>query len=303
MKILITGATGLIGSAFMRHYPEHDYVVWTRNRQRATKSLGAGRIYVESVDELSRLAPVDAVINLAGAPIVGRRWSARRKKELTHSRWQTTKALVDWINSHDQPPKVFLSGSAIGFYGDAGLSVVNEDSQVAAKDFAHHLCAEWEKIALQAAQTTRVACLRTGIVLSEQGGALKQMLPAFRLGLGGPMGQGDQFMSWIHIRDMLAAMSFLLQADDCAGPFNMTAPNPVTNYDFSHELAAVFGKRARLKVPEWGLRLALGEAADLLLFSQNVVPERLHQAGFRFVFPVLEDALSDLLEQTDSLLP
>jgi uncharacterized protein (TIGR01777 family) len=296
MKILISGGTGLIGSAFIRRYPEHDYIVWTRDRAHATTVLGDDLRCIESLDQLAADTPLDAIINLAGAPIMAGRWSARRKRLLRESRWQTTQQLVDWMSRSTQTNRVFLSGSAVGYYGNSGMHAVTEATPVEATDFAHLLCAGWERVARMVAPTVRVVLLRTGIVLAPGGGALQRMLPAFRMGLGGRLGSGHQFMSWIHLQDMLAALQFLLARESCSGPFNLVAPNPVSNAVFAQSLASVLGGRARLPVPAPVLKWLLGEASQLLLFSQKVLPERLLQAGFQFGFPSLDGALRDLLK-------
>lgn len=295
MNILLTGGTGLIGSALVkRWHNQHQLWVLSRDSQKAEKRLGNN---VKVISELSAVDfnQLDAVINLAGEPIADKRWTEQQKQRLCDSRWQLTEQLVQAINAADTPPTVLISGSAIGIYGRQDASLINEDFSHYHNEFTHVLCQRWEQIALQAqSDKTRVCLLRTGIVLSANGGALAKMLPAFKLGLGGRIGSGEQYMSWIHLSDMLRLIEFLLLHPTLTGPFNATAPTPVTNTEFSQTLAKVLNRPAILPMPAFVLKLLLGEMADLLLTGQRVLPANLVKAGFEFQFVTLGPALRDL---------
>ncbi|RVT45348.1 TIGR01777 family protein [Rheinheimera sediminis] len=295
MNILITGATGLIGRALIELWQgQHQLFILSRSAEKARESLGIDADYQQSLDDLD-FNQLDAVVNLAGEPIADKRWSESQKQKICQSRWQLTEALAEKIQRSTTPPKVLISGSAIGFYGRQGHEPVTEDHHSFYPEFSHDICARWENLAQRAASPqTRVCLLRTGIVLSPSGGALAKMLPLFKLGLGGPIGDGKQFMSWIHLDDMVRLIDFLVQRDDLSGPFNATAPRAVDNKQFSQLLAERFGKKAPFRVPAFMLRLAFGEMADLLLFGQNVQPKRLLENGFKFNYAHLKEALNAL---------
>ena len=295
MRILITGGTGLIGRSLIRHWQQHDITVLTRSKQKAFDLLG------NSVNTVSTLAEIDindfdAVINLAGEPIAGKRWSAQQKQLLCDSRWQLTAALAESIKQATSPPKVFISGSAIGIYGAQQQQLISEDYTHFHDEFSHQLCQRWESLALDAGATSRVCVLRTGLVLSKSGGALAKMLPPFKLGLGGRIGNGEQYMSWVHIQDYCRLVDFLLEHPTLHGSFNATAPNPVTNHEFSQTLASVLHRPALLPMPAFMLKLLLGEMSELLLTGQRVIPTNLVKAGFRFNFSTLKPALQDVLQ-------
>ena len=296
MRILVTGGTGLIGSHLVPILNQHARVmVLTRNVSQAEMILTHHVHYVSKLDAFENLDQFDAVINLAGEPIVDQRWSEQRKRALEDSRWGVTQKLVDLINTGSSPPSVLISGSAIGYYGRQGEQEVDESFDKPFDEYSHQLCRKWEEIALQASSDkTRVCILRTGIVLSRKGGALEKMLPLFRLGLGGPIASGQQYMSWIHLDDMVNGILYLLTHQECDGIFNMTAPEPVTNREFSQTLAKQLHRPCFLTTPGFALRLMMGEMADLLLHGQRVVPTRLMEAGFEFGYPTLKGALSQL---------
>lgn len=293
MKILITGGTGLIGSQLVPFLaPQHTLVIITRNVAMAEKVLGHKVSLHSSLDHFDNLNEFDAVINLAGEPVLGKRWSKKQKKQIESSRWHTTQTLVDLIANSDSPPSIMISGSAIGYYGRQGSQPIDESFSDVNQEFSHSLCAKWEQIALSAqSQSTRVCVIRTGIVLSNTGGALGQMVTPFRLGLGGPIGSGKQFMSWIHIQDMLMAINFLLSNDKCQGAFNFTAPVPVQNREFAQTLANKMHRPAFFTTPAFVLRMLMGEMSELLTFGQNVVPAKLQQHGFSFSYETIEQAL------------
>lgn len=298
MKILITGATGFIGQALVsRLAADNQLVILSRSVTKA-KQMFASVPELEAIDTLSALTDlndIDAVINLAGEPIVGKRWSHTQKQRLCHSRWDITQALTDLIKASDTPPRVFISASAVGIYGVHHSEVLDEDGKVN-PDFAHKICAHWESLAMQAqSELTRVCIPRIGIVLGAQGGALAKMLPAFKLGLGGPIGRGDQGMSWIHLDDLLALLNFMLTDPNAQGAYNAVAPTPVSNKDFTKALGRALHRPAFLPAPEFALKLALGESAMLLTEGQYVVPAKAQAEGFNFQYPRLDDALAQIL--------
>ncbi|MFY8273305.1 TIGR01777 family oxidoreductase [Pseudoalteromonas sp. SSDWG2] len=294
MNIFITGATGLIGTELYKHLLNHHSVtVLTRNPTKAYLKLGHR---IEAVSDLEEVDfnNIDVVINLAGEPIVNKRWSKAQKIRLYNSRVTLTKDIAKRINAAQTKPKVMISGSAIGYYGrQAPETIINEEYERCYDEFSHTLCKDWEQAALEA--DTRVCLLRTGIVLSNCGGALQKMLPAFRFGLGGPIADGQQMMSWIHIDDMVQIIIHLMKEPTLRGPINATAPNPVNNEEFSKTLAQVLRRPAFFRMPEAVMRLLMGEMADLLLYGQSVYPKRMLSEGFRFRHPELKPALEQLL--------
>lgn len=304
MKILLTGASGLIGREIIKHavIEKHEVVGVSRDVSAAKKRLkkyygpqvAAKAEWTSNLDSFKDLNEFDAVINLAGEPIVNKRWTDEQKRLLENSRWLITKRLADLINASDIPPRVFISGSAVGYYGRQGDAAISEDYERIHDEFSHRLCKKWETLALSASAHSRVCLLRTGIVLSNKGGALDKMLLPFKFGLGGPIGDGSHYMPWIHLEDMARAVLFLIKTAGCQGAFNLTAPIPVTNKEFSKTLAGVISRPAFLPMPEKILQVLMGEMADLLITGQNAIPTKLSEAGFSFMYPQLKDALQDL---------
>lgn len=300
MQILITGATGFIGTTLLKSLSTHQLVLLTRDRAKAKQKLAHidhGNIrYIGELEELADLNEFDAVINLAGEPIADKRWTQKQKERICYSRWVTTEKLVALCNASSTPPNVFISGSAVGYYGDQKHTECDEDQVVDIDTFPHRVCAQWENIALGAqSQHTRVCLLRTGVVLAPHGGALKKMLLPYQLGLGGPIAQGEQFMAWIHMQDMVQAIMYLLEHPKAQGPFNLCAPHPVTNREFSKTLAQTLSRPHVLFTPKWLIRLLMGESADLLCDSTCAKPKRLTEIGFQFTYPRLKPALKQLL--------
>ncbi len=295
MRILMTGGTGLIGRRLCRELRDqgHALTVLSRRPETVAAKCGAGVQAMRSLEEWLPEQTFDAVINLAGEPIADAHWTAARKQALWDSRVTLTEALVRKISAAQHKPAVLLSGSAIGFYGNGEMPV--DESAQAGNDFAAQLCRVWEDVALAAQPLgVRVCLLRTGLVLAPQGGLLGRLWLPFKLGLGARLGDGRQWMSWVHLDDHVAMVLKLLQDESLSGPFNLTAPAPVTNADFTRALARAVHRPAWFVTPAFLLRLALGERARLLLEGQRVLPERMHQLGFQHRYPLLEDALRDV---------
>jgi uncharacterized protein (TIGR01777 family) len=299
MRILITGGTGLIGRHLCKALlaQGHLLTVLSRSPETVAVKCGAAVQAMASLEEWRADRTFDAVVNLAGEPIVDAYWSEKRKQVLRDSRIALTERLVQCIASVKQKPTVLLSGSAVGYYGDGGDSELDESSN-AGPDFAADLCRDWEEAALVAENHgVRVCMLRTGLVLSEDGGLLGRMLLPFKLGLGTRLGDGKQWMSWVHIDDYVQMVLSLLDDELSRGPFNMTAPQPVTNAEFTRTLAHTLHRPAIFAAPGRVLRLAMGERASLLLEGQRVLPTRLAAAGYQFKFPDLASALNDVLSR------
>lgn len=295
MDILITGGSGLIGKALCNKLKQdHQLTVLTRQPQRAKARLGHNVRLVESLSQWQDLNDFDAVINLAGEPIADKRWSPSQKERICQSRWQITQTLVDLIKASSNPPKVLISGSAIGIYGRQDAQPIDETFTHFHHEFSHEVCEQWEAIANQASEQTRVCTLRTGIVLSHEGGALQKMLPPFKMGLGGKMASGYQYMSWIHIDDMVAAIRWLLSQDSLHGPFNLTSPHPVTNREFTRHLAMALRRPVLFPMPSVVLKLLFGEMSEILIYGQNVLPSKLLDSGFKFHYPELKHALPEI---------
>lgn len=297
MHYLITGGTGLIGKSFIENLPKDtsQITVLTRNIKKAKKLLGPT---INCIDYLSivDIENSDIVLNLAGEPIADKRWSDNQKDKILESRWSITKNLVDMINQAKNPPSVFISGSAIGIYGRQNKRPIDESFTQYNEEFTHFVCSTWEHIALCAmTDKTRVAILRTGIVLAQKSGALAKMILPFKFGLGGKIGDGEQMMSWIHLEDMIASILHIQNNENLHGVINLTAPNPVSNDQFTRTLAATLNRPCKLSTPAWLLKLLFGEMADILLFGQNVVPTKLLDSGFSFKYSKVNKALTNLI--------
>lgn len=300
MDVAISGASGLIGSALRVALTEagHRPISLVRRAPAAGRDEIAWKPSEGTIDAAS-LEGIDAVVNLAGAGIGDRRWSEDYRRLLVDSRVDSTALLASTLANLERKPSVFLSGSAIGYYGAKGDAVQTEQSP-AATDFLAKLCVDWEAAAAPAVEAgIRTAYLRTGIVLSSEGGALPKLLPLFKLFVGGKFGSGDQYMSWISIDDQIGAMTHLLEHPELEGPFNLTAPEPVTNAEFTSTLGKILGRPSLVPVPTFGPRLVLGaDRADALLFdSIRVAPEALQKSGYTFQTPELDGALRSVLRR------
>lgn len=298
--ILITGGTGFLGRALVARLLDQQQAVTvlSRDAHKVAKLFGDQVTAVTRISALPDAGQFKAIINLAGAGIFDQRWTAMRKQILRSSRIQLTEQLVAWIATSKQRPELLISGSAIGYYGNQADTLLTEASSVKT-DFSQQLCADWEIAALQAESLgVRVCLIRTGLVLGLGGGVLQRMLLPFRLGLGGRLGNGQQWMAWIHINDWLAIVLAMLAQVSMQGAYNAVAPAPVTNQQFSQALASQLNRPLLLPLPAKLLSVLLGEMAELLLGSQRVLPQRLLDQQFCFAFNHLEDALRDILPST-----
>lgn len=299
---LITGATGLIGQALCQRLLNNGETVFalSRNCQRVRKILGSQVYCAESVDALPAETNIDVVINLAGAPIVDKRWTETRKQKLLDSRVTYTQDLIQQLSKRSSLPNSFISGSAVGWYGNQGDTVLTEKSSFK-PDFSHELCEQWENAALTAESLgMRVAIVRTGLVVAPDGGFLGKMLLPFKMGLGGPISDGQQYMPWIHIDDICRLFLFLAENPRLTGVFNGTAPRPVTNQQFSEALAETLHRPAFFRVPACALKLSMGEMAGLLLGGQRAIPEKAQAERFEFLYTDIHSALSDVVLTSNS---
>jgi len=301
MKILITGATGLIGRAVCQSLVKEDnqVVVLSRRQPAAIGLTGVSAFRWEPEAEsppAQAWEGVEAVIHLAGEPVAAARWTEERKRRIRDSRVKGTRNLVAGMRVGPSRPKVLISGSAVGFYGDRGDEILNENSDPG-DGFLSDVCLDWEfEAALARELGVRVALVRTGVALSPSGGALEKMLTPFKLGLGGRLGGGRQWFPWIHIDDIVGIFRHALAPSSIDGPVNGVAPGIVTNEEFTRELAAALNRPVFFPVPEFALRLLMGEMAEAILSSQRVVPQVALETGYQFKYPNLRPALEALLK-------
>jgi uncharacterized protein (TIGR01777 family) len=295
VNVLVTGGTGFVGNILVNLLVARNdrVVILTRSPERA-RTARVGVTYQRWPVDVSRF---DAIVNLAGAGVIDRRWTADYKRELVASRVDLTRAVVDAIAAAPKRPHVLVSASAVGYYGDRGEEELPEDAAPAG-DFLARLCVEWEAAAHRASDAgVRVALVRIGLVLGRRGGALERMVPIFRLGLGGPFGTGRAWFPWIHTHDLGTLVIHAIANEGVSGPLNAAAPGIVRNRDFVRTLGRALSRPAILPVPPIALRAALGESARVLTASQRVVPARTLASGFRFQWPELEPALTNLLHK------
>jgi uncharacterized protein (TIGR01777 family) len=294
MAVLITGATGLLGSALIRKLP--DAVVVSRDPARASRKLGLGRAVrwdpAEGPVPLEALRGVEAVFNLAGESVADGRWTEAKKRRIRDSRVVGTRNLVAGLRALDRKPAVLVSASAVGYYGDRGDEELDETSP-AGSGFLAEVCTAWEREALAAEELgIRVVCVRIGIVLAPEGGALARMLTPFKLGAGGRLGSGKQWVSWVHIDDVVGALVHASQNAAVRGAMNAVSPHPVTNADFTRELGHAVHRPALLPVPKTALRIAFGELGETLVASQRVLPRAAERTGYAFKYADLDSALA-----------
>ena len=302
MRVFITGATGFIGRAVTKHLLDtgHRVTALVRDQPKARTLLGTDLELVPAGNPVAlqeTVATVDAIINLAGTPIIGPRWTTQRKRMIVDSRVALTRTIVAAITGSARRPSVLISASAVGYYGDCGDAIV-EDNAPAGNDFLATLCRDWETAALEANTSgVRVFIPRIGIVLGREGGALAKMITPFRFGLGGPIGSGRQYMPWIHLQDLVALIIRALEDPRCEGPLIAAAPNPVTNGAFTKAIGRALHRPTFARVPAFALRLLLGEAATPFLTGQRARPRRLEELGFVWRYPTIDAAIANILCQ------
>jgi uncharacterized protein len=302
LRAFITGATGVVGHVLLEHFTRP--TITSRSREKAQQKLGNKIEEVIEWDPIAGPLPptanraVDVVVNLMGESIAEGRWTAARKKRIRDSRVIGTKNLVKSIKSWTTKPRVLISGSAVGYYGDRGDDWIDE-SAPSGVGFLSDVAREWEDAAKELAEVgVRVVFLRTGIVLSKYGGALAKMLPVYRRGLGGVLGNGQQWMPWIHENDLARLIVWLAETNQISGPVNACVPNPVRNFEFNKQLGSAVGKAAFLRVPAFALKIVMGEFATALLASQRVRPKVAMDQNFNFQFEDVGTALADLVRES-----
>jgi uncharacterized protein (TIGR01777 family) len=299
MRVLVTGASGLVGAALVDALTKEGREVWSLVRR--TPQAGAREIQwnpLKGVEDLNSLEGAGAVVHLAGENIAEGRWTDEKKARIRESRVRGTRVLSEALASLSNPPKSLLCASAIGFYGDRGAEVLTEESEPGT-GFLPDVCREWEAAAEPARERgIRVVYLRFGVIFSASGGALEKMLTPFKMGVGGKIGSGEQYMSWITLDDAIGVVKHALTDETLSGPVNVVTPGPVTNLQFTRTMGRVLSRPAIFSVPAFAARLAFGEMADAaLLASERVEPSRLKQSGYVFQYPELEGALRHVLKK------
>jgi uncharacterized protein (TIGR01777 family) len=307
MKVLLTGATGFVGSHLTRHLESKGHTVLPVSRRASgddeldgdTRSDRSRKRYDWSDESLmSGVRAADAIVHLAGENLFAKRWNAKQKQLLWSSRYDATRRIATLAAA--RKPACFVSASAVGYYGANATDVLQEGAP-RGRGFLADLCADWEAATDAAAEAgVRTAIVRIGVVLGRGGGALAKMLPPFKLGLGGPLGDGKQWVSWIHVDDLVSMIAFLLENPRASGVFNGTAPQPVTMKELAHSLGRALHRPTVFAVPAPALRLALGEVADVMLTGQRVEPRRAREAGFVFRFTDIDAALRDIVSKSSS---
>ncbi len=293
MHILITGGTGFVGSSLTNFLLGKGYRITILTHK---KNITIGGVKaISNINEIKSNEKIDGIINLAGAAI-SKNWSDNYKQELITSRVNTTKEVILLIKRLEKKPDILISGSAIGYYGSQDDNIIDEKSQ-SHNEFTSQLCHKWESEALKAEDIgVRVCITRLGVVLGPNGGALKQMLPTFKMGIGGQIGSGKQYFSWVHIDDVILAFSFLIENKKQSGIYNLTAPNPITNAHFTKALGKQLKRPTIFSVPSFVIKILFGEMGEtLLLKGQRVLPKQLQQAGFIFKYPKIYEALENII--------
>jgi uncharacterized protein (TIGR01777 family) len=313
MRVLITGGTGLIGRALSANLAAdgHEVIVLTRSSERARSSergtdlpdgVRAQQWDARTADGWGHLADgASAIVNLAGASLAGEgffptRWTDERRRVIRESRLNSSRAVVEAVAQAEQKPPVVIQSSAVGYYGFHGDEILTEEAEPGGDWAARFTAEEWEPSTVPVEEMgVRRIVVRTGVVLSTEGGALPRLLLPFRLFAGGPMGSGDQWYSWIHLQDEVRALCYLIETEEASGAYNLTAPNPATNGELAKLIGKIMGRPAFIPVPGFAMRTAFGEVAEVVLKGQRAVPQRLLDLGFEFHFPAAEAALKDLL--------
>ena len=295
--VLVTGGTGFVGKALCQKLVQAGYQVYVQSRKPESVSAicGDSVIGVGPFESIADEVTFDIIINSTGEPIADKRWTDEQKRVIVDSRYGTTSRIIDYINRAVKKPTLLINSSACGFYGDQGDAALDEESQGKAC-FTHEFTGKTEAKAFEAKTFgVRVAIVRTGIVLGLEGGMLQKTLPMFRKGMGGKMGNGRQWLPWIHIEDHVNLFMMIVKSSDLAGVFNGSAPYPVTNSEYTQKLANAVGRNARFGIPAWLLYLLMGERASVILRGQRVIPKQALVSGFQFRYPKIEQALGDLV--------
>ncbi len=304
MRIAIIGGSGFVGQALIQQLKgSHFVTVFTRDDTKARDALGRDdHLTLVTYKPLqpetwsARLEGMEAVVNLVGEPLAGTRWTPQKKQEIRKSRIEGTQALVQAIASLQEKPNVLVNSSAVGYYGPQSDDAALDETSSPGQDFLAQLTLEWEAAAQAVSELgTRLVIIRTGIVLDQGGGALAQMLGPFQSFLGGPIGSGEQWLSWIHRQDLARFIQFAIETEQISGVFNGTAPEPVKMSEFCQMLGQVIGRPSWLPVPAFVLELAFGEAAQVVLTGQRVIPAQAQASGFEFKYPTLKPALQEIL--------
>ncbi len=299
-RVLITGGTGFIGTALARQLRAAGVNVslLSRNADRAVQHFDHRITAVESMAQIEATNAPEVIVNLAGKNLGEQRWNARVKQELIDSRVFTTQQVVDYIAQAKIKPALLINGSAVGYYGARGDEALNEEA-APGNEFQSELCRRWEQTALQAEQYgVRVCISRTGVVMGQGGGALSGLAPMFRKGLGAVAGNGRQWLSWVHMQDLINIFLRFMVDDSLSGPFNNTSPNPVTNRQFAKTIGKVLHRPVLLRMPGWAMHLLYGEMAHLYVTGQKVIPTRHLQSGFEYQYPDIDSALYEALQPT-----
>lgn len=299
MKVAIAGGTGLIGKSLTKQLllKGHEVIILTRNPYNKRRSDGISYVEWLTADAVpeEKLEGIDAFINLAGENLGDGRWTDQKKQEILDSRIDVTRETVRILHALEKTPKVLINGSAVGFYGMSFYEAFTEEVTVPGGDFIADVVTQWEQEAQQAPENTRVVMSRFGVVLSPEEGALKKMLPPFKMGIGGKIGTGEQWMSWIHVEDVAKALMYCIENEDIQGPVNVTSPSPARMKVFGQTLADVLNRPFWAPVPSNILKVAFGEMSSLILHGQQVIPQKLLDQGFEFDYPDLHNALYDLV--------
>lgn len=303
MNLLITGSSGLIGSELIKHIlkeKKYNLSILTRNKKSFKYPNQSIKVYEwdienQTIDE-EAIQNADAIIHLAGAGVADGRWTQKRKKNISESRIKGTQLLTLTIKKLNASVKIFISANAIGIYGNTQDTLIDEGFQASSPNFLSNVCKNWEQQSLNHNLPLRSVVLRIGIVLSKNGGALKKMLLPFYLGLGGKLGSGQQYMSWIHITDLTRMFLYVLENHNITGSINAVSPNPVTNMEFTKTLGKIIKRPTIFSVPSLVLKAVFGEMSSILLEGQNVSSKKIKSLGFSFQHPHLENSLKDILD-------